>query len=288
MVLASLLGDIAARAESPSSVRPVFDVRPRPAHFPARAKAVIQLFMHGGPSHVDLLDPKPMLENTTASRRPKKSPMTKSSPATCSRALTSSPGTAARASSFPRPCRTSPVTPTESRSSARCSPASQPRTGDLGDAHRLDDRRPAELAAGSPTVSAPRIRTCLPMSFCPTRRACRSTASATGRAVGCRHCIRARPFRSARDAGVEPQAAHAAAGRRRARPARAALAAQHRAPVTPPRRAGARRSDRQLRAGGPDAAFGHRRARPVAGNAAGRRRSTASTTRSRGPTARAA
>ena len=31
------------------------------AHFPARAKRVIWLFMHGGPSHVDLLDPKPEL-----------------------------------------------------------------------------------------------------------------------------------------------------------------------------------------------------------------------------------
>src|SRR4051812_21992493 len=37
------------------------DLRARQPHFPARAKAVIQLFMHGGPSHVDLLDPKPML-----------------------------------------------------------------------------------------------------------------------------------------------------------------------------------------------------------------------------------
>jgi hypothetical protein len=39
----------------------VHDVKPRAPHFPARAKAVIQLFMHGGPSHVDLLDPKPLL-----------------------------------------------------------------------------------------------------------------------------------------------------------------------------------------------------------------------------------
>lgn len=31
------------------------------AHFPARARRVIWLFMHGGPSHVDLLDPKPAL-----------------------------------------------------------------------------------------------------------------------------------------------------------------------------------------------------------------------------------
>lgn len=33
----------------------------RPTHFPARAKRVIWLFMHGGPSHVDLFDPKPDL-----------------------------------------------------------------------------------------------------------------------------------------------------------------------------------------------------------------------------------
>lgn len=37
------------------------DPLPRPHHAP-KATAVIQLFMHGGPSHVDLLDPKPALE----------------------------------------------------------------------------------------------------------------------------------------------------------------------------------------------------------------------------------
>lgn len=37
------------------------DTLPKPHHSP-KATAVIQLFMHGGPSHVDLLDPKPMLE----------------------------------------------------------------------------------------------------------------------------------------------------------------------------------------------------------------------------------
>ena len=31
------------------------------AHFAARAKRVVWLFMHGGPSHVDLFDPKPAL-----------------------------------------------------------------------------------------------------------------------------------------------------------------------------------------------------------------------------------
>src|SRR5215510_5823236 len=38
------------------------DVKAHKPHFAAKAKAVISLFMHGGPSHVDLLDPKPMLK----------------------------------------------------------------------------------------------------------------------------------------------------------------------------------------------------------------------------------
>jgi hypothetical protein len=36
--------------------------RPERPHRPAKATSVIQLFMHGGPSHVDLIDPKPLLE----------------------------------------------------------------------------------------------------------------------------------------------------------------------------------------------------------------------------------
>ncbi|MEO6811616.1 MAG: DUF1501 domain-containing protein [Isosphaeraceae bacterium] len=54
LALASMLGE--ARGG-----QVIYDALPKPTHFPARAKAVIQLFMHGGPSHVDLLDPKPML-----------------------------------------------------------------------------------------------------------------------------------------------------------------------------------------------------------------------------------
>ena len=37
------------------------DLRSRMGHFPARAKAVIQLVQNGGPSQMDLFDPKPML-----------------------------------------------------------------------------------------------------------------------------------------------------------------------------------------------------------------------------------
>jgi hypothetical protein len=37
------------------------DLHSRASHFAPQAKAVISLFMHGGPSHVDLFDPKPEL-----------------------------------------------------------------------------------------------------------------------------------------------------------------------------------------------------------------------------------
>ena len=45
-----------------SPARRIYDLRPQPPHFEPQAKAVIQLFMNGGPSQVDLFDPKPMLE----------------------------------------------------------------------------------------------------------------------------------------------------------------------------------------------------------------------------------
>jgi hypothetical protein len=38
------------------------DLRSRAPHFPARATSVIHLFMNGGPSQMDLFDPKPMLD----------------------------------------------------------------------------------------------------------------------------------------------------------------------------------------------------------------------------------
>ena len=38
-----------------------FDLSAKPPHIKPKAKAVIQLFMHGGPSQVDLFDPKPGL-----------------------------------------------------------------------------------------------------------------------------------------------------------------------------------------------------------------------------------
>jgi hypothetical protein len=70
LALAALLGDNEAlRADAPGAAP--FDVKPKPPHFPAKARAVIQLFMHGGPSHIDLLDPKPLLEKYNGKAPPK-------------------------------------------------------------------------------------------------------------------------------------------------------------------------------------------------------------------------
>jgi hypothetical protein len=49
-------------SEQPDGHRSVYDLKPRAPHFPPKAKSVIQLFMNGGPSQMDLFDPKPMLD----------------------------------------------------------------------------------------------------------------------------------------------------------------------------------------------------------------------------------
>ncbi len=38
-----------------------YDLTPKPTHHTRRARAMISLFMQGGPSHIDLLDPKPAM-----------------------------------------------------------------------------------------------------------------------------------------------------------------------------------------------------------------------------------
>src|SRR5437762_1835091 len=57
LALASLLNEGRAAAATTASSTD----GPKPPHFEPRVKRVIWLFMHGGPSHVDLFDPKPDL-----------------------------------------------------------------------------------------------------------------------------------------------------------------------------------------------------------------------------------
>jgi hypothetical protein len=58
---------LAQLADSPALGQSAADrtrnpLMPKAAHFPAKAKHVIHLFMNGGPSHIDTFDPKPALK----------------------------------------------------------------------------------------------------------------------------------------------------------------------------------------------------------------------------------
>lgn len=60
LALASLLAADTARQPA-RAAEPTRPLAPKPPHERPRARRVIYLFMHGGPSHVDLFDPKPEL-----------------------------------------------------------------------------------------------------------------------------------------------------------------------------------------------------------------------------------
>ena len=64
LALSAILADegliATARAEVPE-IDPMHPLAPRPPHFAAKARSCIFLFMEGGPSHLDLFDPKPEL-----------------------------------------------------------------------------------------------------------------------------------------------------------------------------------------------------------------------------------
>ena len=55
-------GDLFAQGGQGAATRENVGFLPRTPHFPAKAKYVIHLFMNGGPSQMDLFDPKPELE----------------------------------------------------------------------------------------------------------------------------------------------------------------------------------------------------------------------------------
>ena len=56
----TMTGEIASAAEAPrGNVGPLhFDLTPKPSHHDPQARGVIHLCMQGGPSQVDLFDPK--------------------------------------------------------------------------------------------------------------------------------------------------------------------------------------------------------------------------------------
>jgi hypothetical protein len=65
LALAALLQEEQLRAGTASALTA------KAAHFPAKARSVIFLFMAGGPSHLETFDPKPLLNKLEGQRRPK-------------------------------------------------------------------------------------------------------------------------------------------------------------------------------------------------------------------------
>lgn len=63
LALAWLLSEDGVQAAplKPSATPRRYDLKPKPPHHPPRATAMISMFMQGGPSHLDLFDPKPEL-----------------------------------------------------------------------------------------------------------------------------------------------------------------------------------------------------------------------------------
>ena len=59
MLTADNLINAASVDDAAMSVNPL---APRPSHFDPKAKACIFIFMAGAPSHIDLFDPKPVLQ----------------------------------------------------------------------------------------------------------------------------------------------------------------------------------------------------------------------------------
>ena len=69
--LLDLVAAAADKGPSKPDLEPIhFDLTPKPTHFAPKAKAMISMYMVGGPSHIDLFDHKPALEKLDGKKFP--------------------------------------------------------------------------------------------------------------------------------------------------------------------------------------------------------------------------
>ena len=74
VALSWMLQQQGAFAASTGPAKPkLYTLLPKQPHFPAKAKRAIFIYISGGPSTIDMFDPKPGLASMTASRRHSKS-----------------------------------------------------------------------------------------------------------------------------------------------------------------------------------------------------------------------
>ena len=142
-------------------------------HFAARAKRVIWLFMHGGPSHVDLFDPKPELVKYSGKPLPDSfgSVMTRRDVARnpalgADQAFSAARRLGSRSQRLlAAHCRTGRRAVCNSQPARR---QREPSAIGLPDEHRHNPDGQAQLSAvGWPTDWGPKIKTCRPSSCCP-------------------------------------------------------------------------------------------------------------------------
>ena len=259
------LADLLGRRWLPAADTPIDPTNPlavRPPHFAPRAKRVIFLFMHGGPSQVDTFDPKPLLKKRPRQAVPRRRSRASSSPrpATCSpRPWEFKPdGKSGIAGQRPVPARRASA-PTTCASSARSTRTTRPTAGPCCKLHTGSDNfvRPRS-GRGSPTAWGPRTRTCRASS--PSARRWATAGCRTGSSAFLPAAFQGTPIGNA---GIPAQGRadqqHRqpdSPGRPAADAARPARADQPRAPGPDRAGPGARGPDRLVRAGLPDAGRG--------------------------------
>ena len=222
MALASLLARDGYAA--PAVVNPT---APREPHFEPKATSVIFLFMAGGPSQLELFDPKPTLNGSTARRSPSRSSQAGASPSctspgtpSCSAPRGVSPQRGQSGAGFRELLAApSPASPTIcDRSRAMETDVFNHGPAKMFRQHRLAAVRPAQHGGVGHLRHRQRIAaTCPASSCCSPARAARAAARRSGRAAFCRRSIRA--CRSARPASrsstlANPPGVDAAAARR--------------------------------------------------------------------------
>ena len=259
VALAQLLS--ADRALGAPRRQPVpVDLKPRNGPFPARAKAVIQLMQNGGPSQMDLFDPKPELNRSaTASVHRKRRDLPDAGSeanAPVAASVQVPQARPVRAWSFPN------VLPTHRHDRRRDLPrpldvqrAQQPHRSPDHAHHRQDLSR-AALARrlGQLRARHARTRTCPPTSCSAIPEGYNTTARCLAIAAGCRPSTTA-PSSTPGLAGARTcDPAVAAARWRAAGQPRLPRPAQRRAPPPVSRASRSWRRDPQLRAGRADAA----------------------------------
>ncbi len=193
IALASLLEESARAAEAATTTSARVGAAALPQYAP-RAKAVIQLFQHGGPSHMDLLDPKPELNARNGQPMPKY--FTDLVKLTAHGNLLGSPfkfqpaGQCGVEYSEMLPHTATCADDIAVIRSMHTEHNNHEQALWMMHTGRIVTGRPTHRRLGAATPWARRTRTCRPTSCCATTRPCRSTARATGRAASCRRATR--------------------------------------------------------------------------------------------------